>query len=710
MLDQATAIASLMRPDSIAVIGASDNPARIGGRPIRYLLDAGFTGKVLPVNPNYREIQGLTCYPTVWDLPPAPDLAIIALPAAAAVSAFRDSAERGVRGAIIFSADFAESGEQGRQRQAELTAIARRHGVALLGPNCLGAFNAAHRFYGSFSAIFEDQFASPGNVGIVSQSGGYGSHLCKVALRRGVKVGQWMTTGNEAGLDVGDCIGWMASQPDIGIIVAYAEGVRTRDQLVAGLRAAAEADKPVIFLKAGNSAVGAEAVRTHTAAMSGSDAVFNGMLTQFGATRVGSTEAAADAAYLLQRMKSKPLGNRVALVTISGAVGVQMADAATEHGLELPALPPEAQKALKEINPFAAVRNPVDVTAQAFNRLELVRDNLEIVLRDGTFDALVAFFTVTAGSKAIAPQLSSILSPLPERYPHVPMLLCVVADAERVSAYEDAGFVVFEDHHRAIAALATAMRRRSAPRSDALIRPDQLAAFTAQLTLHDGSEHSAKRVLETIGIAAPKRAVADSPNAAVHAARALGLPVAVKVHSPDILHKTEVGGVFLALENKSEVEHAARDILERLATGAVMVEVMAPPGLELIVGCRSDPELGPVIMMGIGGVTAELYNDVVFRLAPIGEEEARLALRALRGWPLFLGFRGAPVADIDAAATAIARLSAAFASDCNAIVELEINPLRVLAAGCGVIACDAAIRANRKVPSDPLRGKRLPSH
>ncbi|MGI6855109.1 acetate--CoA ligase family protein [Mesorhizobium sp. 1B3] len=705
MHDQAKSIASLMRPDSIAVIGASDSPARIGGRPIRYLLDAGYAGRILPINPNYREIQGLTCHPTVSDLPQAPDLAIIALPAAAAVSAFRESAERGVRGAIIFSADFAESGDEGQQRQAQLTTIARRHGVALLGPNCLGAFNAAHRFYGSFSAIFEDRFAPAGNVGIVSQSGGYGSHLCKIAIRRGVRVGHWMTTGNEAGLDVGDCIEWMASQPEIGIIVAYAEGVRARDSLVAGLRAAAAADKPVIFLKAGSSAVGSEAVRTHTAAMSGSDRVFDGMLVQFGATRAASTEAAVDAAYLLQRMNGRPRGNRLALVTISGAVGVQMADAAAAHGLEVPPLPPEAQMALKEINSFAAVRNPVDVTAQAFNHLELVRNNLDVVLRDGAFDALVAFFTVTAGSKVIAPRLSSILSPLPERYPDVPMLLCIVADPERIAEYEDAGFVVFEDHHRAIAALATAMRQRSVSRCDAVLSPDQLAGFAAQLKLHDGTEDSAKRVLESIGIAAPKRAVAVSPEAAVQAARAIGLPVAVKVHSPDILHKTEVGGVVLGLDNDAAVETAARDILERLRTGAVLIEAMAPPGVELIVGCRSDPALGPMIMIGIGGVTAELYKDVVFRLAPIGEDEARLALDTLRGVPLFFGFRGAPVAEIDAAATAVARLSAAFASDRDAMVELEINPLRVLAVGKGVIACDATLRVKGKATSASAPGQ-----
>lgn len=694
MDDTAAAIRSLMCPRSVAVIGASDNPARIGGRPIRYLLDAGFGGDIFPVNPNYQNIQGLHAYPSASALPRAPDVAIIALPAEAAVTALRESAEAGTRGAIIFSADFAESGEEGRLRQEELAAIAQKHGVAMLGPNCLGAFNASHRFYGSFSAMFESGFGPSGNVGIVSQSGGYGSHLCKVALRRGVRVGQWMTTGNEAGLDVGACIEWMASQRDIGIIIAYTEGVRERASLVSGLQAAAAADKPVLFLKAGKSEVGSDAVRTHTAAMSGSDAVFDGMLVQFGATRMASTEAAADAAYLMQRMSGRPQGRNVALVTISGAAGVQMADAATEHGLEVPPLPQADQQALKSLNPFAATRNPIDVTAQAFNRLELVRDNLELVLRSGIYDALVAFFTVTAGSPAIAPALSAILSQLPERYPDVPMVLCIIANDETVSAYEDAGFIVFEDHHRAIAALAISMHdRRVEPTAIATRKPPRLLAHA--LGSHDGTEHSAKAILREIGIPTPEGRLASTPSEAVSAAASIGFPVVVKVHSPTILHKTEVGGVRLNLTSETQVEEAAKNLLD-LGSGFVLVEAMAPEGVELILGFENDPELGPVVMLGFGGVMAEVYKDVVFRLAPLGAEESRKALASLKASALFRGFRGRPQADVDAAAAAVATVSASFAAHADLIASLEINPLRVLANGEGVVACDAVLQTRKK--------------
>lgn len=685
-------MARLMRPGSIAIIGASDNPTRIGGRPIRYLRDAGFEGPIYPVNPNYQTVQGLQAYAAVDALPQVPDLAIIALPAVPALAAAATCARLGVGAVIMFSADFAEAGEEGRKRQEELTRLGRDSGMAILGPNCLGAFNVSHRMYGSFSAIFESGFPAAGDVGIVSQSGGYGSHLTKIALQRGVRIGQWMTTGNEAGIDVGTGIKWMASQPDIRIILAYAEGVHSRNTLVAGLSAARAAGKPVLFMKSGGSEVGAAAAQTHTAAMSGANAVFDGMLAQYGAIRMPHTEAMVDAAYLLQRAP-RTAGNRVGLVTISGAVGVQMADAAAENGLAVPPLPEAAQVKLKAINPYAAVRNPVDITAQAFNDLDLVRQNLDIVLQNPDYDSLVAFFTVTAGSKAIAPGLSAALSPLPQQHPAKPMVLCIVADAETIARYEEAGFAVFEDPYRAMAALGVLAKLAEAPLAAASGLPaDILAKADAALAQHDGTEARAKALLAALGVPVPENRIAHSPAGAAEAARKLGTAVAVKIHSADILHKSETGGVVLNLQSPEAVQTAATDMLRRLPQASgVLVECMAVPGLEFILGLHHDAELGPVIMLGLGGFHAELYQDVCFRLAPVSAAEARRALMGLRGSKAFGGFRTQAAADIDAVAQAAATLSAYFAARSDRIASLEINPLRALPPGHGVIACDAVL-------------------
>lgn len=685
-------IARLMRPASIAIIGASDNPTRIGGRPLRYLCDAGFAGAIYPVNPNYQMVQGLTAYPAVDALPQVPDLAIIALPAVPALAAATTCARIGVGAVIMFSADFAEAGEDGRRRQEELTRLGIESGMAILGPNCLGAFNASHRMYGSFSAIFENGFPAAGDVGIVSQSGGYGSHLTKIALQRGVKIGQWMTTGNEAGIDVGTAISWMASQPDIRTILAYAEGVHARDTLVAGLSAARDAGKPVLFFKSGGSEVGAAAAQTHTAAMSGSDAVFDGMLAQFGTIRMHHTEAMVDAAYLLQRAP-RMASNRVGLVTISGAVGVQMADAAAENGLEVPPMPAANQTRLKSLNPYAAVRNPVDITAQAFNDLDLVRENLDVVLQNPDYDALVAFFTVTAGSKAIAPGLSAALSPLPQQHPRKPMVLCIVAEAETVRRYEDAGFAVFEDPYRAMNALGILARLATPKPADTpAVPPDLLAAADAALRQHDGTEANAKAVLSALGIQIPDgRIAADAADAAA-AAREIGGAVAVKIHSATILHKSEAGGVALNLRSPEAAGAAAAEMLARLPdAGGVLVERMADPGLEFILGLHHDSELGPVIMLGLGGFYAELYKDVCFRLAPVTAAEAKKALMSLGGRRAYDGFRSQAAADIDAVAQTAATLSAYFAARSDKIASLEINPLRALPPGKGVIACDAVL-------------------
>ena len=685
-------MARLMRPGSIAIIGASDNPTRIGGRPIRYLRDAGFEGSIYPVNPNYQTVQGLQAYAAVDALPQVPDLAIIALPAVPALAAAATCARLGVGAVIMFSADFAEAGEEGRKRQEELTRLGRDSGMAILGPNCLGAFNVSHRMYGSFSAIFESGFPAAGDVGIVSQSGGYGSHLTKIALQRGVRIGQWMTTGNEAGIDVGTGIKWMASQPDIRIILAYAEGVHSRNTLVAGLSAARAAGKPVLFMKSGGSEVGAAAAQTHTAAMSGADAVFDGMLAQYGAIRMPHTEAMVDTAYLLQRAP-RTAGNRVGLITISGAVGVQMADAAAENGLAVPPLPEAAQVKLKALNPYAAVRNPVDITAQAFNDLDLVRQNLDIVLQNPDYDSLVAFFTVTAGSKAIAPGLSAALSPLPKQHPAKPMVLCIVADAETIARYEAAGFAVFEDPYRAMAALGVLAKLTEAPLAAASGLPaDILAKADAALAQHDGTEARAKALLAALGVPVPEGRIAHSPAGAAEAARKLGAAVAVKIHSADILHKSEAGGVVLNLQSPEAVQTAATDMLRRLPQASgVLVECMAPPGLEFILGLHHDAELGPVIMLGLGGFHAELYQDVCFRLAPVSATEARRALMGLRGSKAYGGFRTQAAADIDAVAQAAATLSAYFAARSDRVASLEINPLRALPPGNGVTACDAVL-------------------
>lgn len=690
---------ALMRPRSIAIVGASDDATRIGGRPLAYLLRAGFSGALYPVNPGRATVQGLTAYKSLDELPATPDLVIVAVSADAALEAVAASARIGVPAMVIFSADFAESGAEGRARQDRMEAMAREAGICILGPNCLGAFNASQRMFAAFSAVFEQDFPEGGNVGIVSQSGGYGGHLATVAQRRGVRIGQWLTTGNEAGVDVAACLEWMVRQPDIDIVLAYVEGVRDRAALTGALTQARALGKPVLFMKAGVSSVGAQAAHTHTAALAGADRVFDGMLRQYGALRMPDTEAMVDTAYLLQRCP-RPRNTRLGIASISGAVGVQMADAADIHGLTVPEMPEEAQRALREINPFAAPRNPVDITAQAFNDMSLVERNFDIMLAHGAFDALVAYFGVTAGSPTLGPKIASALRSLPARYPQALMALCIFAPPEIVRSYEDAGFAVFEDPARAVAAIG-----RAAQVSQEKTSADQRPADTTgwlearkRLMAHDGTEASAKGVLAALGVTVPPHRVARTPADAATCAATLGFPVALKLHGAGLLHKSELGGVMLGLADAASVDTAAHAMTARLRHTApsmdlegFLVERMAARGVECFIGLQQDPQLGAVVAIGFGGVQAELFKDVVVRLAPISPDEVRAALAQLRCAPLLQGYRGQPACDVSALVDGIVRLADFFAAHTDVVAAVEINPLIVLPQGEGIVACDAVL-------------------
>ncbi|MDX1435041.1 MAG: CoA-binding protein, partial [Gammaproteobacteria bacterium] len=356
-------LSALLEPRSVAVIGASDDPARIGGKPLWFFERAGYAGNVYAVNPNRETVQGHRCYAHISEVPEAVDVAVVAVPARHVVATVADCAARGVRSAAIFSAGFAETGPEGRRAQDELTAIAAHSGLRLLGPNCLGLYNSAHAFYATFTSTLELGFPAPRGVAIISQSGAYGSHVSLLAYRRGIGIHYWVTTGNECDVELAEVIAWMAENDDVRVIGAYAEGIRDRDALIEALSLARANGKPIVFMKVGRSAVGSEAAASHTASLAGADAVYDAALRQFGAYRARDTEEFLDVIYACAH-GVRPRRPRLGLLTVSGGVGIQMADAAAEAGLEVPPMPQIAQRKLKELLPIATTRNPVDTTAQ----------------------------------------------------------------------------------------------------------------------------------------------------------------------------------------------------------------------------------------------------------------------------------------------------------------------------------------------------------
>jgi len=691
---------ALFAPESVAIVGASDDPDRLSGRPIRYLLEAGYAGAIYPVNPNRDRVQGLPAYSSIAALPQTPAVALIVVPAKAVREAVIACAQRGVRGVYLLSGGFAESGEEGERSQREIQRIARDAGMRLLGPNCLGAFNSQTRFFGTFASSLEANLPASGPVAIVSQSGAYGQHLAYLVRKRGLGVKYLISTGNEIDVELAECIGWLAGQPEIQVILAYAEGIRQGQRLTAALEAARGAGKPVIFLKVGASDAGARAAASHTAALAGTDAVHDAVFRQFGAYRASSTDEQVDVAYACVKAQAAA-GPKVGIVSLSGGFGVQAADAAERAGLEVTPLPKAAQERLDALVPGGAGSNPIDVTGQAVNEIDMLSNALAVVSVQGGYDALFVCLTTTPLAAALeGPIRGALVASMAAFRRQHPVVLLMLAEPDVVAAYEAEGFLVFEDVVRAVKAVgALAQFQRSLRRL-----PDAEAVLPAAVPLDAGlSEVQSKRVLRDAGVPVLSEVLAASAAEAVAAAKVAACPVAMKIVSPDILHKTEIGGVLLGVSGADAVRQAYDSLMTRAATAApqariegILVSPMVGQGVETILGIARDPIFGPIVMFGLGGVLAECFRDTSFRVAPVGPEEARRMVDETRAAQLLRGWRGAPACDVDALVDAIVSLSRFAAAQGPALESIDVNPFLVRPAGKGAVALDAVVIGSKQ--------------
>ncbi len=688
-----SALTPLLAPRSVAVIGASSDPRRIGGRPLAYMIERGFTGSILPVNPNRDRVQGLAAYPDIASLPEVPDVAVVAVSAADAVAAVAALARAGTKGAIVLTAGFAEVDAAGATLQAAMVQAAGE--MRLFGPNCLGLFNARIGFFPIFSSSFESGWPLPGVIGIASQSGAYGTHLFAIARNRRIGTPLCVTTGNEADVTVADVIGWMAEDSATEVICAYSEGIRNGTRLMAALEAARAARKPVVMMKVGRSALGRAAAQSHTASIAGDDAVTDAVLAEFGVVRARNTEELIDIAYAATR-RIYPARNTLGVITVSGGAGVLISDVAETLGLPMPPMPEAAQAALRALVPFAAPANPVDCTAQAFNDMSLVGRFTESMVADGGYASVLAFFTQVGGAPSVAPRLRAELNAVKARHPDRLYALSVIAPPEMVAEYESDGYLVFEDPTRATVALHAMGRFGEAFARLAETAPDAVPAFV--LPASTPSEAEAKALLGRAGIAAPPERACASADAAVAAARSFGFPVVMKILSPDIVHKTEIGGVLLGVADEAAVQDGFVTLLGRARAAApgariegVLVARQLSGGVECIMGMVRDPVFGPMAMFGLGGIFVEVLRDVVFRRCPFGVAAAEAMIRSIRAARLLTGARGREAADIRALAEMLSRLSVFAHQAGPALVSIDLNPVFAMAAGEGAFAADAVV-------------------
>ncbi len=686
----------LLEPGSVAIIGASDDPARIGGRPLRYMLEAGFRGAIYPVNPNRAQVQGLKAFASVREIPEPADCAIVAVPATMVVETLEDCAVMGVKSAIVFSSGFAEAGPEGTALQVQLSELARRTGMRILGPNCLGVLGFKARFFATFSSTGDGGFTAPGPLAIVSQSGAYGTHLYAVARSWGLGVGQVITTGNECDIDLAECIGWAAEADGIKVIAAYAEGIKDGPALMRSLALARANGKPVIFMKVGRSEEGAAAAASHTASLAGADEIYDAVFRQYGAHRAETTEEMLDIAYACTA-GIYPAGNRIGLITISGGVGAQMADYATKLGLDVAPMPEAAQAKLKSALPFASPRNPVDTTAQIFNGVALIGKNFAIMLAEGNYDIAVAFFTIAAASPYIVEPLLQELNDIRAQFPDRLIFLSLMGAPEIVSRYRDAGYLTFEDPCRAIAAAAALAEfgaSFSGQHAAAADHPDT-ADLPPALPARALSEWESRTLLADAGIAVVEARLANSAEEAVEAALAFGCPVAMKINGSGFSHKTEIGGVELNVATPDEARRLYGELQSAAERHAPMAGVIVAPmvsgGVETILGVKIDPVFGPAVMFGLGGVFVEVLQDVVFRLAPFGRDEALGMILGIKGARLLRGVRGHPPADVDALADALVALSRFAADHADGLESIDLNPFLVLPQGQGAVALDCLV-------------------
>ena len=691
---------------SIAVIGASTTTTKPSGQPLLHLKNMGFDGAVFPVNPRYERVLDWPCYPDVASLPQVPDVALIAVAADQVAHQLTQCGRKGIRHVIVITSGFSEMGAGGAAAQAELVAVARAYGITLIGPNCQGMISFGKGFSLGFGAPYGFTYLQ-GPISMTSQSGAWGNTVMMLANAAGLGFQNYQSTGNEAATTSLDMVDWYLDDPHTGMVVSYVEGFKDAHRVVEIGRKALAVGKPFLLWKVGSSEAGARAAASHTANLGGDMALYRAAFQQSGILEVADVNDLADRAHALLTPR-KPHGNRVAVVTLSGGAGVLMADHCAPAGLDLPKLSASTLARLKEIlPPYAGLNNPIDLTGNIAAKQENMIESLRLVVNDPQVDMMGVCLAAVSGPVGI--QLAQWVADV-ARTTDKPILVAWVANLATTQAGYDALAEAqvprYDTPVRCVLGMDALWRFAKAQKDCLRIatepvlrihRPEQQQMMAGQKT--DLPEHLAKQVLADYGIAVTAEALVHDEEVAVAQAQKLGFPVALKIMSADIPHKTEAGGVRIGLSDEGAVRQAYRQIranAQKYAPHAtidgVLVQAMVSGGTEVILGVNNDPLFGPAIMFGLGGIFAEVLKDVSFRILPITRSEAMDMVREIKAYSILNGARGRPQADVDSLVDTILKLAALALDLKDQVAEIDINPLFVLPQGRGVVAADALIK------------------
>jgi acetyl coenzyme A synthetase (ADP forming)-like protein len=694
--EQTRVLDMFSNPQAVAVIGASRQPEKLGHSVLHNIVQHGYQGAIYPINPKATEILGVRCYPSILLVPGPVDLAVIVIPGHAVARALVECGEKGVKGAIIISAGFRELGPEGWQRERDIVDIGRRYGMHIIGPNCLGIIDAV----ASLNASFAVGMPRLGTIAFMSQSGALCTAVLDMALAEDVGFSRFISLGNKADADEVTFIEAWRDDPYTAVIMAYLEGVTNGTEFMRVAREAGR-QKPIIVIKSGTTAAGSRAVSSHTGTLAGSERAYEAAFRQCGVIHARSVQDLFD--YSIAFARQPLLANsRVAVITNAGGPGIMATDACERTGLELASLEPRTMEVLRKALPLASnVLNPVDLLGDA--RADRYKLALNAVLDDPHVGGIIVILTPQAMTEVEDTACAvGDLSQASEK----PVLACfmgadtVTPGIRLLNQYRVPNYPVPE---RAVAAMAAMMRyRRWRERApvwletfhadvDRVRRVFERVRGEGRLSV---GEVEAREVMEAYGIATPKTLLARGPDEAVDCAEEIGYPVAVKIASPDILHKTDVGGVTLNVTTPSGVRKAFELMtyrVNRYVPGAELwgciVQEMIIGGKEVIVGMNRDPSFGPLMMFGLGGIYVEVLRDLAFRVAPLDRREAREMVTEIRAANLLRGVRGEPPGDLDALVEVLLRLSQ-LVMDLPEIVEFDINPINVCEEGRGVIGID----------------------
>jgi acetate---CoA ligase (ADP-forming) len=678
----------LFAPRAVAVLGASRNPAKLGHRLVQNLLVAGFPGDVFPVNPSGEPILGRESATRVEDLPEALDLALVSLPARAVLPAVRVLGARGYRMCVVLASGFGETGQAGRAVQAEIETIARTSGMRIIGPNCMGVVNVPGRLNASY---FWNVPQQPGGISFVSQSGAYGGLFFREMRERSLGVAKFLSIGNQADLGFAECLDWLADDVDTRVVGLFVEGIRDGRAFVEAARRLTRG-KPVIALKGGRAEAGRRAAGSHTGSLAGAWETYQAAFAAAGVVPVEGTEELFDAMVTLEAHVGRPpRGAAVAILTISGGPSVVAADAAEAAGLSVPTLPESRRQALRAHLPdFGADGNPVDMTPQ------IDPSGFEPSVR------LVLEAPEVAGAVAIdigldRPEYADALVAA-QATTGKPVIACTVDTPEMDRRLRAAGIPLVPGPERAVRAYRALVRRAQLgrpPEADPARRerPDLPARLAARLVAGEGplGHADARVLLEAYGVPFARERIVVRIDEALSAASGIGYPLVVKTARPDVLHRTEAGGVVLGVTDATALRSAWHALEARVGPGPVLLQEQVLEGIELLVGGRRDPTFGPTVLFGLGGVMAEVVRDVSVRLAPINPADARAMLTEGRRAVILGGYRGAAAVDDAVLADVVVGVGNLLA-DYEAVAELDVNPL--IASRGRLVAVDALVLIN----------------